>query len=103
MPSSKEYKEFISEQLNGENIAFKPMMGEYLLYFNDVLVGGIYDDRLLIKITEENSSFDCEKAIPYNGAKPMYLIDFIDDKQRLTEFIKKIYGDLSKNKGKQKC
>ena len=102
MSSSKEYKEFVSEQLSGENIAFKPMMGEYLLYFNGVLVGGIYDDRLLIKITEENSLCDCEKAIPYDGAKPMFLVDFIDDKQKVLEFIKNTYGSLLK-KGKQKC
>ena len=103
MPSSKEYKEFVLDKLNGENVAIKPMMGEYLLYFNGVLVGGIYDNRLLVKITEDNSSFGLEKASPYEGAKPMYLVDFIDEKQRLIEFINKTYGSLLKNKGKRKC
>lgn len=98
MPSSKDFKKFVVEQLNGENITVKPMMGEYLLYFNGVLVGGIYDDRLLVKITEGNLSYGCEKAIPYEDAKPMFSVDFIDDGQKLKEFIKKTYGSLKKEK-----
>ena len=59
MASTKEFKEYILEQLDGLNgISCKPMMGEYLLYFNGILFGGIYDDRLLVKIVEQNKKYN---------------------------------------------
>ena len=92
MASSKEYLDFVLGQINGTDITYKKMMGEYLLYANGVLFGGIYDDRLLIKPTEKarelllNAGF----AIPYDSAKPMIFCDFVDDSEQLTEIIKKI-------------
>ena len=74
--STKEYKDFVLEQLDLlENITYKPMMGEYLLYYNNVLFGGVYDDRLLIKKVENNKKYNMKESIPYENAKPMYLAD----------------------------
>ena len=88
MATSKEYKDFILEQLDLlENITCKPMMGEYLLYYNDVLFGGIYDNRLLIKKADTNQKYNMDEAIPYDGAKPMYLVDDVDDIELLKEII----------------
>ena len=88
MASTKEFKEYILEQLDGLNgISCKPMMGEYLLYFNGILFGGIYDDRLLVKIVEQNNKYNFEENIPYEGAKPMYLVDEIDDRENLEKII----------------
>ena len=65
----------------------KPMMGEYLLYKDGVLFGGIYDNRLLIKITENNKKYGFSAELPYAGAKPMYLVGDIDDKEKLMGII----------------
>ncbi len=92
MASSKEYLDFILNQIKGIDITYKKMMGEYLLYANDVLFGGIYDDRLLIKLTEKAKALlpNAKYTMPYDGAKPMILCDFVDDSERLTYIIKKL-------------
>ena len=92
MASTKEYLDFVLGQINGIDIAYKKMMGEYLLYKNGILFGGIYDDRLLIKPTEKAKELlpNAEYAIPYDGAKPMIFCDFVDDSEQLTDFIKKL-------------
>ncbi len=88
MASSKEYKEFILEQLSlTDNITCKPMMGEFLLYCNNILFGGIYDNRLLVKITGSNKKYNMPKQIPYSGAKPMYGICDVEDKELLKEIV----------------
>ena len=88
MATTKEYRDYILEQLADlPDIACRPMMGEFLLYSNGVLFGGIYDDRLLVKIVTENAHFKMPEAIPYDGAKPMYQIEDVDDKDRLTEIV----------------
>ena len=95
MASTKEYRDYVLEQLNllGD-ISYKPMMGEYLLYYRGVLFGGIYDDRLLIKEVKSNKKYELSEEIPYNGAKPMYQIDNIDDQEELREIIINTYNDL---------
>lgn len=88
MATTKDYRDFVLEQLSLlDNIACKPMMGEYLLYYNGVLFGGIYDDRLLVKIVESNKKYNMQEAIPYDGAKPMYLIEDIDNQESLKEIV----------------
>ncbi len=88
MASTKEYRDYILEQLSlVPGITCRPMMGEFLLYADGVLFGGIYDDRLLVKITSGNSSFGMSEVLPYEGAKKMYLVDDVDDKKRLKEII----------------
>ena len=95
MSSSKEYKDYILEQLNILNdITYKPMMGEYLLYYKNVLFGGIYDDRLLIKKTNSNKKYNLSEEIPYNGAKNMYQIENIEDQDLLKNIIIDTFSDL---------
>ncbi len=88
MATSKEYKEFILEQLDLlDNITCRAMMGEFLLYYNEVLFGGIYDNRLLVKIVDTNKKYNMDEAIPYESAKPMYLVQDVDNKGLLKEII----------------
>ena len=95
MASSKEYKDFILDNLHLlDNITCRPMMGEYLLYYNKVLFGGIYDDRLLIKRVESNKKYNMEEVIPYKNAKPMYMIEDIDNIELLKEIIINTCKDL---------
>ncbi len=95
MATSKDYRDFILEQLSLlENITCRSMMGEYLLYYNSILFGGIYDSRLLIKIVESNKKYNMEEQIPYKGAKPMYLISDIDNKEKIKEIIIETCKDL---------
>lgn len=87
MASSKDYRDFILDQLSILNgITYKPMMGEFLLYYNGLLFGGIYDDRLLVKKTDTNYGYEMDEAIPYTGAKPMYLVD-VDDQELLKDIV----------------
>lgn len=62
-------------------------MEEYLLYYNNILFGGLYDDKLLVKIVESNGKYKIQKSIPYDGAKPMYLVDSIDNPETLKEIV----------------
>ncbi len=95
MATTKDYRDFILEQLSLlDNITCRPMMGEYLLYCNGVLFGGIYDDRLLIKIVDGNKKYGMSEQIPYKNAKPMYLVDDIDDKEKLKEIVLDTCKDL---------
>ena len=88
MASTKKYRDFILEQLSeAPNITCRPMMGEFLLYSNIVLFGGIYDDRLLVKIVPENEQYKMSESIPYDGAKPMFLVEDVDDKEKLAEIV----------------
>ncbi len=88
MASTKEYRDYILEQLSlVPGIACRPMMGEFLLYADGVLFGGIYDDRLLVKITPGNGEFGMSEVLPYEGAKKMYLVDEVYDKKKLKKII----------------
>ncbi len=88
MATSKEYKEFILEQLDLlDNIICKAMMGEFLLYYNNILFGGIYDNRLLVKIVDTNKKYNMSEQIPYKGAKPMFLVEDVDNKELLKEIV----------------
>ncbi len=99
MATKKEYKDFVLEQLSLlDNITCKSMMGEYLLYYNGVLFGGIYDNRLLVKIVKSNKKLNMKEAIPYTAAKPMYLVDEIDNRESLKEIIMDTCKDLPNKK-----
>ncbi len=100
MASTKGYLEYVLEQLKAvgfSDVRSRPMMGEYLLYVDDVLVGGIYDDRLLVKCVEGNAEFGMEEAIPYSGAKKMWLVGEVDDVDRLREIVLKTVEGLKKD------
>ena len=88
MASTKEYRDYILEKLSIlDDITYRPMMGEYLLYYKGVLFGGIYDDRLLVKKTDTNSEYNMEEVIPYTNAKPMYFVDDIDNQDTLRDIV----------------
>ncbi len=95
MASTKDYRDFILEQLGIlDGITCKPMMGEYLLYCNSILIGGIYDNRLLLKICEGNKKYNMSEDIPYDKAKPMYLVENVDNVELLTNIIYDTYKCL---------
>ena len=97
MASANNYREYILDELNIlENITYKPMMGEYLLYYNGILFGGIYDDRLLIKKVESNKKYHMEEVYPYENAKTMYLVDELDNKNLLKDIVLDTCKDLIK-------
>ena len=99
MATSKEYKDFILEQLGLlDGITCRPMMGEYLLYYNNVLFGGIYDDRLLVKIVDENREFDMSEVVPYETAKAMFLVEDVDDRELLREIVVETCEGLRRKK-----
>lgn len=103
MASSKGYLDFVLEQLSGlEEITYKPMMGEYLLYYRGKIVGGIYDDRLLVKPVKSAVSLmpTASYALPYAGAKEMLLVDEMEDKAFLTELFHVMYDELPAPKKK---
>ena len=99
MASTKEFKDFVLEQMRElENITCKPMMGEFLLYYNGILFGGIYDDRLLIKMTKSNEQYNLPKETPYKGAKPMYMVENLDDITHLKAVVSETWKELWKKK-----
>lgn len=88
MATTKEYKDFILEQLSLlENITCKSMMGEYLLYYKNILFGGIYDDRLLVKRVDSNKKYNMDEVIPYSDAKSMYLVSDVDNMEELKNIV----------------
>ena len=88
MATTKDYRDYILEQLNLlDNITCKSMMGEYLLYYSGVLFGGIYDDRLLVKIVDSNKKYNMQESIPYENAKPMYLVDDVDNQEMIRDIV----------------
>ena len=98
MSTTKEQLNQILEKLDQTplNITSRPMMGEYLLYADGVLFGGLYDGRFLIKKTETNAVFGLPEALPYEGAKTMYQIEDLEDTKRVAEIIKATLEGLKK-------
>lgn len=105
MASSKEYLEFILEQLSlSDEITYKAMMGEYILYFRGKIIGGIYDDRFLVKPVRSALEMmpDAQMELPYEGAKEMLLVDEVDNREFLKELIERMYTELPEPKKKKK-
>lgn len=99
MATTKDYRDFVLEQLSLlDDITCKSMMGEYLLYYKSILFGGIYDNRLLVKIVNSNKKYNMQEQIPYESAKPMYLVDDIDNKETLKDIVIETCKDLSSKK-----
>ncbi len=104
MASSKEYLDFILEQLSElEEITYRQMMGEYILYYRGKVIGGIYDDRFLVKQTKTALAMmpDAELELPYEGAKEMLLVDDVENKEFLKALIEAMYGELPAPKKKK--
>lgn len=105
MSSSKEYLEFILEQLSGlQGVTFRQMMGEYIIYYRDKIVGGIYDNRFLAKPVKAARAKmpDARLQLPYEGAKEMLLVDNVDNRDFLTDLITAMYEELPEMKKKKK-
>ncbi len=105
MASSKDYLEFVLEQLSElDDISYRAMMGEYIIYFRGKVVGGIYDDRFLVKNTKSAAELmpDAELELPYEGAKKMLLVDDIENKEFLKELLEAMYEELPAPKNKRK-
>jgi len=103
MASSKEYADFIIEQLAGlGEITARKMMGEYILYFREKVIGGIYDNRFLVKPTKSarEKMPDASLELPYEGAKPMLLVDNVENRDFLKELILAMYDELPEPKKK---
>lgn len=104
MASSKEYLDFVLEQLSElEDISYKAMMGEYIIYYRGKIVGGIYDDRFLVKNVKAASEMMPEASLelPYEGAKEMLLVDDIDNKSFLKKLLETMYEELPAQKKKK--
>ena len=103
MASGREYLDFILEQLSGmENVTWRAMMGEYILYWRGKIIGGIYDDRFLVKPTKSATAMmpDAGREIPYEGAKEMLLVDNVDNRDFLQELLTAMYEELPAPKKK---
>ena len=104
MASSKNYLNFVLDQLSGlDGISYRAMMGEYILYFRGKIIGGIYDDRLLVKpVISAVSLMDTPVyELPYEGAKEMLFIEDIDNREFLCELFQTIYDSLPETKKKK--
>ena len=97
MASKKEYLDFILEQLSDlDEIGYRSMMGEYLLYYRGKVVGGIYDNRFLVKPVKSAVALmpDAEMELPYEGAKEMLLVDDLENREFLRKLLEAMYEDL---------
>ena len=105
MASSKEYLDFILEQVSElDNVSYKAMMGEFIIYYKGKIIGGIYDDRLLVKPVQSAISYmpNAVYEFPYDGAKKMLLVDDVDNKEFLIGLFDTMYDDLPAPKPKKK-
>ena len=103
MASHKDYLDFILDQLSLlEGVSFRAMMGEYILYYRGKIIGGIYDDRLLLKPTASARAKmgDAPLERPYDGAKEMLLVQEVDSRDFLTDLVRSMYDELPKAKRK---
>ena len=97
MASSREYLDYVLEQLSGlEEVSYRAMMGEFLLYFRGKVIGGIYDDRLLVKPTPSALAMmpRAERELPYEGAKEMLLVDNVDSREFLEALLTAMAQEL---------
>ena len=105
MASRKEYLEFILGQLcELEDVSYRAMMGEYILYYRGKIVGGLYDDRFLVKAVESAIAYmpNAEYELPYEGAKEMLLVDDVDNREYLVGLFEAMYDELPMPKPKKK-
>ena len=105
MASSKEYLDFVLEQLSAlSDITYRAMMGEYIIYYQGKIVGGIYDDRFLIKPVKSAISLlpDAVYELPYEGAKEMLLVDEVDNRELMTELFNAMLPELPAPKKRKK-
>lgn len=101
MASKKEYLDYILEQLSGlDDVSYRKMMGEYIIYYKNRIIGGIYDDRFLVKPTDSAKRLmpEAVSELPYEGAKPMLLVENTDDSDFLCELLNVLADELPPRK-----
>ena len=104
MASSKDYLEYILGQLSGlDDISYRAMMGEYIIYYRGKIIGGIYDDRFLVKPVKSAVAMmpDADLELPYEGAKEMLLVDDVENREFLRELLEAMYDELPAKKKKK--
>lgn len=104
MASSKEYLDFIMDQLSGlDEVSHRAMMGEYIIYYRGKIVGGIYDDRFLVKPTKSAKAKmpGADLEVPYEGAKEMLLVDNVENRDFLRDLLEAMYDELPAAKKKR--
>ena len=105
MASSKEYLEFVLGQFDElDEITYRAMMGEFIIYYRGKIVGGIYDDRLLVKPVKSAIDYMPEVLyeLPYEGAKEMLLVEEVDNRKFLTGLFQAMFEELPTPKTKKK-
>ncbi len=104
MASSKEYLDYVLDQLSGaDEITYRAMMGEYIIYYRRKVIGGIYDDRFLVKNVKSARDMmpDADLELPYEGAKEMLLVDDVENKEFLKELMEAMFEELPAPKKKK--
>ena len=104
MASSRDFLDFILEQLSGlGDVEYRAMMGEYIIYYRGRIVGGIYDDRFLVKPTESAQAMmpDALRQLPYEGAKEMLAVDDVENREFLCNLLESMYSELPEPKRKK--
>ena len=104
MPSTPTYLNYILDQLSLlDGITYRAMMGEYILYYRDKVLGGIYDDRFLVKPTKSAVAMmpDAPRELPYEGAKEMLLVEDVENREFLRELVEAMHGELPAAKKKK--
>lgn len=97
MASSKDYLDFIMDQFSDlEEVTVRKMMGEYIIYYRGKIVGGIYDDRFLVKPVPAAVALmpEAQKELPYEGAKEMLLVDDVDNREFMCNLLRAMYDEL---------
>lgn len=105
MGSTKDYLEYILEQLSfSDEITYRSMMGEYIIYYRGKIIGGIYDDRFLVKPVKSAKEMmpNARMELPYEGAKEMLLVDDVENKKFLKELLEAMYDELPAPKKRRK-
>ena len=102
MASSKEYLDYVLECISDAEVTYRPMMGEFLLYYRGKLFGGVYDDRFLVKVTKSAEALlpNAPRVLPYEGAKEMLLVEETEDRAMLHALIEALYSELPAAKRK---
>ncbi|MBP5438973.1 MAG: TfoX/Sxy family protein [Treponema sp.] len=101
MASTKEYLDFVLEQLSQlDQISYRAMMGEFIIYYRKKIIGGIYDNRFLVKNIKSAAEKmpDATLELPYEGAKKMLLVEDIENKDFLRELFNAMYDEVAKSK-----
>ena len=104
MASHREYLDFILEQLSGlDHVTYRAMMGEFIIYYRGKIIGGIYDDRFLVKPVKSAVARmpDADREIPYEGAKEMLLVDNVDNREFLMDLLEAMEAELPTPKGRK--